>query len=57
MLLFVSTIVVRLGAERCSDGEMTTIRLFASKSVRRRFSNGKLARIATELSVRSMESC
>lgn len=56
-LLLVSTIVVMLGAERCKDGEMVAIRLFARRSVRNRFNSGKLARAVTELSVRSMESC
>lgn len=49
--------MVRFGAERCREGEMVAIRLFARSSVRKRFNNGKFARAATELSVRSMESC
>jgi hypothetical protein len=56
-LLFVSTSVVRPGAERCSEGEMEDTRLLASRRVRRRRSRGKFPRTPMELSVKSMQSC
>ena len=57
MLLFVSTRVVRFGTDKCKDGEMEDIRLFASSSVRRRRRRGMFPRTMIELSVKSIQSC
>jgi hypothetical protein len=57
MLLLVRTRVVRFGVERWIDGEMADIRLFARRSVVRRFSKGKLPRVTIALSVKSIASC
>jgi hypothetical protein len=57
IVLFVRTNVVRFGTERWIDGEMDDIRLFARRSVRRRFSKGRFPRERIELSVKSMASC
>lgn len=57
MLLLVRTSVVRLGADKCKEGEIEETRLLASKSVRSRFSRGKFPNTDIELSVKSIASC
>lgn len=57
ILLLLRTRVVRLGTDKCIEGDMAVIRLFARRRVRRRLRSGKLPSVTIALSVKSIASC
>ena len=48
---------MRFGTEMWIESDIADIRLFASKRVRSRLSNGRFPSVTIELSVKSIASC